>query len=120
MSCLFLTESSHDIVESSRYIPHDYSHMRTTEIDLNTGAIMAKKILTMLKSVPLMLKRNAFGCIVFERRVGQYYLCVEILLYSPILFTSKFNDHMMAAMCPYEIPGIFKRHHHLHHDHPNL
>ena len=38
-------ESSHDIVESSRYIPCDRSHMRTTEIDLNTGAIMAKKYL---------------------------------------------------------------------------
>ena len=30
-----------------------------------------KKGLTTLKSVPLMLKRNAFGCIVFERRVGR-------------------------------------------------
>ena len=32
MACLFFTESSHDIVESSRYIPRDRSHMRTTEI----------------------------------------------------------------------------------------
>ena len=34
----------------------------------------------------LMLERNAFGCIVFERRVGQQYMCVEILFYSAILF----------------------------------
>jgi len=35
---------------------------------------------------------------------------VEILLYSAILFTSKFTDHVIAAKCPYdEIPGIFKR-----------
>ena len=42
-SGLFLTESSHDIVESSRYIPRDRLHMRITEIDLNSGAVMAKK-----------------------------------------------------------------------------
>ena len=37
-------------------------------------------------------------------------MCVERLLYSAILFTSKFTDHVMAAKCPYdEIPGIFKR-----------
>ena len=42
-SCLFLTESSHDIVESSRYIPRDRLHMRITEIDLNSGAVMAPK-----------------------------------------------------------------------------
>ena len=42
-SCLFLAESSHDIVELLRYIPHDCSHMRTTEIDLNSGVVMAKK-----------------------------------------------------------------------------
>jgi len=34
---------------------------------------------------------------------------VEILLYSAILFTSKFTYHVIAAKCPYdEIPGIFK------------
>ena len=65
-------ESSHDNVESSRYIEHDCSHMLTTAIDLNLGAIMTpKKRLTTLKSVPLVLKRNALGCIIFERRVGQ-------------------------------------------------
>ena len=42
-SCLFLTESSHDIVESSRYIPCDRSHQRTTEIELNSPAVMALK-----------------------------------------------------------------------------
>jgi len=37
-------------------------------------------------------------------------MCVEILLYSAFLFTSKFTDHVMAAKCPYdENPGIFKR-----------
>ena len=37
-------------------------------------------------------------------------MCVEILLYSAILFTSKFTDHAIAAKCPYyEIAGIFKR-----------
>ena len=57
-----------------------------------------------------MLERNAFGCIVFERRVGQYYMCVEILLYSAILFITTFTDHMTAANCPYdEMPGIVKR-----------
>jgi len=35
-------------------------------------------------------------------------MCVKILLYSAILFTSKFTDH--AAKCPYdEIPSIFKQ-----------
>jgi len=33
---------------------------------------------------------------------------MEKLLYAAIL--SKFTDHVIAAMCPYdEIPGIFKR-----------
>ena len=63
-------ESSHDIVESSRHILRDRLHMHTTEIELNSGATMAKK-LTKLKSLTLMLERNAFGCIVFEHRVGQ-------------------------------------------------
>jgi len=27
---------------------------------------------------------------------------VEILLYSAILFTSKFADHVIAAKCPYD------------------
>ena len=75
-----LTESSHDIVESSRYIQRDRSHM---------------------------LEQDAFMYIVFERRVGQYYMCVEILLYSAISFISKLNEHVIAANCPYaEIPGI--------------
>ena len=38
-----LTESSHDIVESSRYIPRDHLHMRTIEIDFNSAAVMAPK-----------------------------------------------------------------------------
>jgi len=42
--CLFLTESSHDIVESSRYITRDRSHMHTREIDLNSSALMAPKM----------------------------------------------------------------------------
>ena len=33
-------ESSHDIVESSRYIQHDCSHMGTTEINWNSDAAM--------------------------------------------------------------------------------
>ena len=53
ISCLFLKESSHDIVESSRYIPRD----RNTEIELNSGAVIAPKRLTRLKSVPLRLQR---------------------------------------------------------------
>jgi len=37
-------------------------------------------------------------------------MCVEILLYSAILFTSKFTDHVITARCPCdEIPGIFKQ-----------
>jgi len=36
-------------------------------------------------------------------------MCVEILLYSAVLFTSKFIDHVIAAKCLYdEIPGVFK------------
>ena len=42
-SCLLLKESSHDSVESSRYIPCDRSHMPTTEIELNSAAVMALK-----------------------------------------------------------------------------
>jgi len=56
-----------------------------------------------------MLEQDA-GCIVFERRVGQSYICVKILLYSAILFPFKLTDHVITAKCPYdEIPGIFKR-----------
>ena len=69
ISCIFLMESSYDIVESSRYILRDCSHMSTTEIDLYSSIVMAKK--NTLKSVPLMLERNTFVCIVFERWVGQ-------------------------------------------------
>ena len=36
-------ESSYDIVESSCYILYDCSQIRTTEIDLNSGAVMANK-----------------------------------------------------------------------------
>ena len=37
-------------------------------------------------------------------------MCVEILLYSAILFTSKFTDHVIATKCPYdEILGTFKQ-----------
>ena len=46
ISCLFLAESSHYIVKSSRYIPRDRSHMCNTEINLNSGTVMAKEILT--------------------------------------------------------------------------
>ena len=49
-----------------------------------------------------MRERNAFGCIVFEHRLGQYYTCVEKLFYSAILFTSKCTDHVIAAKCPYD------------------
>ena len=56
--------------------------MRTTKIELNSGAVMAPKKMTTQK----------------------------ILSYFAILFTSKFTDHVIAAKCPYdEIPGIFKR-----------
>ena len=65
-------ESSHDIVESSRYIQRDRSHMGTTEINLNFGRRYgSKKRLTTLKNILLMLEPNTFGCIVFERWVGQ-------------------------------------------------
>jgi len=48
-------ESSHDIVESSRYIPRDHSHMCTTEIKLNLGAVMApKKIFKKLLGVSFL------------------------------------------------------------------
>ena len=30
-------------MESSRYIPRDHLHMRTTEIDFNSAAVMAPK-----------------------------------------------------------------------------
>ena len=56
-----------------------------------------------------MLKWNAFGCVAFERRLGQLYMCVEILLYSVILFTSNFTDHVLTAKYLYDkISGIFK------------
>jgi len=46
-SIMFIfTESSHDIVGSSRYIPRYRSHMHTTEIDFNSSAIMTKKTTT--------------------------------------------------------------------------
>ena len=107
ISCLFLTESSHDIVESSRYIPRDISHMRTTEISLNSASIMALKRMTLLKTVPLMLEWNAFGCIVFECR-PIIYVCGDT--FRLILFISKLTDHVIGAKCPYdEIPSIFKR-----------
>ena len=61
ISCLILTESSHDIVESSHYILHDCSHMLTTEIELNLGAVMAPRKTDNAKSIPLMFEQNAFG-----------------------------------------------------------
>jgi len=37
-------------------------------------------------------------------------MCVEILSYSAILFTSKFTDHVITAKCLCdEIPSIFKQ-----------
>jgi len=37
-------------------------------------------------------------------------MCMEILFYSAILFTSKFTDHVISAKCPYDkLPSIFKR-----------
>jgi len=37
-------------------------------------------------------------------------MCVEILLYTAILFKFKFTHHVIAAKCPFdEIPGIFKQ-----------
>jgi len=56
-------------MKSSRYIPRDRSHMRTTE--LKFGAVMDPKKTDNDNSVPLILERNAFVCIVFERRFGQ-------------------------------------------------
>ena len=91
-------ESSHDIVESSRYIPRDRSHMRTTEIELNSGAIMAKK-LTNLKSLTLMLERNAFGCI-----LGRPIICVWRYFY-----TLPFCLHLNLSITYDKIPGIFKQ-----------
>ena len=94
ISCLFLTESSHDNVESSRYVLCDRSHMLTIEINLNFGRRYGPKKTDNAKiCVPLMLVFGCivlwcivfgcivFGCIVFERRVGQYFMCVKILLY---------------------------------------
>ena len=72
--------------------------MLTIEINLNFGRRYGKhKKTDNAKTRLLMLELNTFGCIVFERRVGQYYMCMEILLYSAILFTSKFTDHVIAA-----------------------
>ena len=52
---------------------------------------------------------NTFGCVAFERLLGQLYMCVEILLYSVILFTSNFTDHVLTAKYLYDkISGIFK------------
>ena len=87
-------ESSYDIVESSRYIPCDRSHMRTTEIDLYSSIVMAKK--KTLKSVPLMLERNTFVCIVFERWVTKASnICVWRYFYTlDIMLTSIFTNHI--------------------------
>ena len=41
-SMFILKELTHDIVESSRYIPRDCLHMRTTEIDFNLGWLKKK------------------------------------------------------------------------------
>ena len=87
-------ESSYDIVESSRYILRDCSHMSTTEIDLYSSIVMAKK--NTLKSVPLMLERNTFVGIVFERwvtkasniYVWRYFYTLDIML------TSIFTNHI--------------------------
>jgi len=54
---LFLTESSHDIVESSHYIPRDRSHMRTTGIEVNSGAVMARISSETLLSVSFLRVR---------------------------------------------------------------
>jgi len=49
---------SHDFVESSLYIPHDRSHMRTTKIKFEFGRRYDPKFrLTTLKSVLLTKAR---------------------------------------------------------------
>ena len=76
---LLTTDTLHNLRNAERipvslhFLPRDRSHMRTTEIELNLGAVMAPK------KRPMMLKRNSFGYIVFERRLGQYHMYVEIL-----------------------------------------
>ena len=86
--CLFLTESSHDIVESSRYITRDRSHMHTREIVWIQAPLWLQKWMTTLKSVPLMYRFWALG--------------------RPIIYVR--GDHVIAAKCHYdENPGIFKR-----------
>ena len=65
----FLNGIAHDILESSHYISHECLHMRTTEINLNSGATMAPKKTDNAKKSTA--DAQAFEWIVFERRVGQ-------------------------------------------------
>mgnify|MGYP000570820637 CR=1 FL=1 len=63
-------ESSYDIVESSRYILRDCSHISTTEIDLYSSIVMAKKNNAKKCTADARAKHFCVG-IVFERWVGQ-------------------------------------------------
>ena len=56
-------------MESSRYIPRDRSHMRTTEIGLNSGAVMTKK-----KRIDNAKKRTADAR---AKRFWVYCFCVS-------------------------------------------
>ena len=96
-------------MESSHYIPRDGSPMRTTEMDLNLAPLWLQKNTDNPKKRTADAQANTFGCVAFERLLGQLYMCVEILLYSVILFTSNFTDHVLTAKYLYDkISGIFK------------
>ena len=52
-----------------------WSHRVTSRVTVRTYALHK----SILIRAPLLLQKktnNAFGCIVFERRVGQLYMCV--------------------------------------------
>ena len=79
--------------------------MRTTELDLNLGAIMAPKKSDNAKKRTADAQEESFRVYLFL--ASDRYMCVEILLYSAILFTSQFTGHVIAAKCSYEeIPSI--------------
>ena len=82
-------------------------HVRTTEIELNSDAVMTPKKTDNAKKRTADVRAKRVWVYRFWAS-GRPIMCMEILLYSAILFTAKFTDHVIAAKCPYnEIPGIF-------------
>ena len=66
-----------------------------------------QKSLTMLKSVPLMLKRNALGCIIFS--IGQIYVCGDTFILCHFVYISIYRSRDRGKVLIWGNPQYFKQ-----------